>query len=734
MPHPLRVLLLEVLQQRFTLDELEQLCFVLELPYEDLKGSSRREKALALVERIEREGRLHELRAELVRLRPDTGVAPPILSDQEPYLGLRAFQEEHADRFFGRALLVKQLAARYERAPLVAVVGASGSGKSSLVRAGLMPALKQGAVPGSARWSYLPPMTPGERPLDALAARLAASRQGNVLELRQMLARDERALLLLAETLALHAGATRVVLLVDQLEELWSQGAAADERAQFLRLLRVAITAGEGRQVGVLALIVTLRHDFLHRLDEEPELLQAVGRYLEPVRHMTADELRAAIVRPAENAGASFEPGLVDELVAQTAGREGALPLLEYTLEALWQARLPRREVLWLHWEAYQRLGGVRGALATRAEALLETFSDEEQALVRQLLLHLVRVGEGSPDTRRRVRLDELAGAAGPPQRAAALLESLVEARLLTTSPMAAGEAGVELSHEALLEAWPTLRRWIEEARADLRQQGRVEEAARHWEAEGRHPDYLWGGLPLASAEAWLARAAPVLEARARNFLEASRAKEHAAQGERARAERERAEAQVRLVRLLLRLILLMRVRPLVDQMAEELGYLQQAADESAAQLKTTLRGVLSLGAKAALGWNITRTLLPEAHKGIEVSLRRLEEMGAQLVRRLDQQEALIRFGQLGPETEYILRVIWHAKDHIHALNHKVAYLSRQGSPEGLLEIYAEMRSGAGTEMRELSEQIRQDLDQLNNELEAHLGQPLAPPHRPLAR
>jgi energy-coupling factor transporter ATP-binding protein EcfA2 len=454
-----------------------------------------------------------------------------------PYLGLQSFDEASAPLFFGRDALVAQLVARLKQHPFLAVLGPSGSGKSSVVRAGLVPALKGGALAGSARWLYLPLVRPGARPLDALAVALASAGDGGLggaLALRRELLADAAALRLAADML-LAADAVpgrRAVLVVDQFEELWtlapndSAARVAHEREQLVPFLDLLLTAASAPSTP-LVIVIALRADFLHRAAEQRTLAQAIERSLALVGPLDADELRQAIEQPAVQAGGRFEPGLVAELVTEAQGQPGALPLLAYALRALWETRDADDT---LTWAALRELGGVAGALAARAEALLhEQYAPQQQGALRRVLLRLVQPGEGTLDTRRRALLRDLVAEEDDEAALYALLRPLIDERLLTTGhDEASGAATVEVAHEALLRGWPTFARWVAEARSDLRFQIQVEEAAHDWAAHGQSFDFLWAGLRLANAEEWLLRAQPLLSEREAAFLTASREAEEA--------------------------------------------------------------------------------------------------------------------------------------------------------------------------------------------------------------
>jgi WD40 repeat protein len=499
--------------------------------------------AQVMFEREECERQLASALAELRRLRPN------LVSDRSPYLGLLTFQEANADLFFGRDVLIADLVERVRRAPFLAVLGASGSGKSSVVRAGLISILKGGALPGSESWRYIT-MKPGVRPLDTLAvelAKLQSTDLSQALALSQQLAESDRAFLLAIDLLLDRAAGQRLVLVVDQFEELWTQAPleesaratfVSQQQQPFIERLLSALSAPDTP----LIIILTMRLDFLHRVASHHALAHVIGEHDVIVSPMSPAELREVILRPVELVGGDFEPGLVDELVEQ--GQRGALPLLEYTLAELWKQRQPNGVMTW---QAYRELGGVEGALAARADALLgERYNPEQQNELRQVLLRLVQPGEGVADTRRRVRLDELVLAGKSFEELYHLLKPLIDERLLTSGrDETDGEETIEVSHEELIRAWPTFERWINEARADLRFQLRLEEAAQDWEANNRNSELLWSGLRLSNAEAWLERAQPHLNARDQAFIDASRAAERARiEAEEAARQRELAQAQ----------------------------------------------------------------------------------------------------------------------------------------------------------------------------------------------
>src|SRR5215210_2462300 len=392
-----------------------------------------------------------------------------------PYKGLVTFDAEDAQYFFGREQLVAELVARLVGAPLLAVVGPSGSGKSSVLRAGLLPALAGGVLPGSANWTQAL-IRPGEQPMRALGRatrRLAHEWSG--------------------------------VLAVDQFEELFTACQDEAERHEFAAALVRAARDRDGRCLVVLA----VRADFYGRCAAFPELSRLLGANHVLVGPMSRDELRRAIERPAQRVGLSVEPELVEALLTDVGGRPGALPLLSTALLELWR----RRDGSRLRLAAYARSGGVQGAVARLAEDAFVQLDPAQQAEERKLLLRLADEDESGAIVRRRIGLADLDG-----ERSAEVVARLADRRLLTVS-----DGAVEVAHEALLREWPRLRAWLEEDAQGRRLHRRIGDAARAWDADARDPGALYRGARLASALDWAAGHEPELNATERAFLDDSR-------------------------------------------------------------------------------------------------------------------------------------------------------------------------------------------------------------------
>ncbi|HKN55626.1 MAG TPA: XRE family transcriptional regulator, partial [Amycolatopsis sp.] len=381
-----------------------------------------------------------------------------------PYLGLAAFGPGDTKWFFGRERTTAALAGRIADSlesglPLV-VIGASGAGKSSVLHAGLRPALAGGVLPvhGSASWPVLV-MTPTADPVGALSERAAKLLGSDVAELADSVRSRHWGSALRT---ALGPGRARLVVVVDQFEEVFTLCADEAERRDFIAALC--------DRSGAALVVLGVRADFYSRCLAYPELLEAVQNNQFVVDTMSDAELVEAITGPARAGGLELEPGLVEVLLRDLGPRrDSMLPLLSHALLTTWQQRTGNRLTV----AGYQLTGGIHGAVAATAERVYASFDDDGRQAVRRLLLQLVNVGEDE-DTRRRGDRDRLAGSGGP---SAAALDALAEARLVTLD-----RSAVQITHEALLRAWPRLRDWIEADRTGLRIRQRLTEAAESWD------------------------------------------------------------------------------------------------------------------------------------------------------------------------------------------------------------------------------------------------------------
>ena len=458
---------------------------------------------------------------------PTTDGAPG--DDVCPYRGLEAFDAAHAEFFFGRSHAVVRVIEKLKGSRFLAVLGPSGCGKSSLVRAGVVPALARGALPGSQAWTVRV-ITPGARPLRVLAAQLARlfpeeSMQRTLEGLRA----DEQSLdLAVSLALAEQPGDERLVLAVDQFEEVFTLCADEDERAAFVANLCYAASIPGGRLVALVA----VRADFYHRCAPYPQLAALMADQQFLVSPLGPDGLREVIERPAWRAKLQLEAGLVETILGDVADRPGTLPLLEYVLLEVWRHRRGRMLTL----EAYVASGGVEGALAQRADSIYQGLAPAQQAIARRVLLRLIQPGEGTEDTRCRATMAELLTRPEDEADLEAVVKDLADARLLTTGcDEPTGARVVDVAHEALIRDWPKLRGWIDEDREALRAHRRLTEAAGEWDANGREEGLLYRGARLA---AWQDRPVEDLNDLERAFLAASREREERERGARRRRVR----------------------------------------------------------------------------------------------------------------------------------------------------------------------------------------------------
>jgi class 3 adenylate cyclase/WD40 repeat protein len=402
---------------------------------------------------------LEQLRAEDVSgasqtVEPDGTPPAPV---ECPYKGLVAFQPSDADDFFGRDMLVAELVARLVSSRFLAVVGPSGSGKSSAVRAGLLPALAKGAVPPSDRW------------VSAVCAP-GASDVSQVLEEARQRSRGQG-----------------IVLVVDQFEELWT-AVDPQARADALDLLVRSATDSEQQVV----VVVVLRADYYGQIAEHPGFAELVAESQVVVSPMTHSELRAAIEGPARRVGLLLEPGLAQAVIDDVGDEPGGLPLLSTALLETWHRRRGRSLTL----AAYAETGGARRAIAQLADATFDELTPDEQHAARRVLERLAAPAANGDDVSRPVPLAELAG----DEVAQRVLARLVDRRLVTT-----GQSTAQVAHEALLREWPRLRRWLDADREGRRLHQQIATAAVEWNASGRDEGALLRGARLAAAEDWRA-------------------------------------------------------------------------------------------------------------------------------------------------------------------------------------------------------------------------------------
>lgn len=449
------------------------------------------------------------IRANQLNLFEDLDYNLPANFVLNPYKGLRAFEEEDADDFFGRQALVQSILSRLqEDHPLsrfLAVVGPSGSGKSSVVKAGVIPAIRK-----ELNW-LITDMMPGPYPFEELAVALNQLADTPNPDLLNHIALDKRGLLRTTR-LALPT-AEHVLIVIDQFEEVFTLVHDTERARLFLDLLYQAVIDRNSP----LHIIVTLRADFYDRPLLYPDFSELIKQRTEVVTPLSASELERAIVGPVEQIGVRPEKGLVAAIVAEINEQPGALPLLQYALTELFDKRRNHH----LELSTYRQLGGTLGALARRAEKIYERFSDEAQETTRQLFLRLITLGEGTEDTRRRISLSELY--AIDDQILPGVLDAFDESRLLTfdADPLTL-QPTVEIAHEAIIREWGRLRGWLDESRADIRRQRLLQHSAEQWLRADQDRSFLLSGTRLEQFEEWVERTTLILTKDEAAFLEAS--------------------------------------------------------------------------------------------------------------------------------------------------------------------------------------------------------------------
>ncbi|NEO84223.1 MAG: peptidase C14 [Spirulina sp. SIO3F2] len=426
-----------------------------------------------------------------------------------PYKGLEFFTEADAPYFAGRQALTDELLNKLRENQFVVLVGASGSGKSSVLRAGLLYEVRRGLrLSGSDQWQICGPIVPGERPFENLAAVLVNldaeqdQRTTQRLRIQQQLQGDDTAAWL--ATWVEESAAPQVVLVLDQFEEIFTglgePGQKGYDQRKDTQRAFLACVLGALVKTPKLKVIVAMRADFFGKCIEEDYSGLAVRMKAGwvPVQVPTAAELAAAITEPAQWAELEVEPLLVKTLVADVAKAPGSLPLLQFTLKALWQAREGNRLTL----AAYQGSDGLMGMLDQRATAVYEQFDADEQRTVRHIFQQLTQLGEGVEDTRRRVLVSNLVA---EPLHSAVRVERVLQVlanpknRLLVLSGK--GEnAIVDVVHEALIRHWGLLRGWVDTNRDLLRRQRRIEASAVRWQEQAEAKGYLLQGFQLKEA------------------------------------------------------------------------------------------------------------------------------------------------------------------------------------------------------------------------------------------
>lgn len=515
-----------------------------------------------------------------------------------PYKGLQAFQEGDAHDFFGREAVVEQILSRLreetDKSICLTVTGSSGSGKSSLVRAGLLPVIRIGGLPGSDQW-YITDMTPGEQPFTSLAAALmriavvpSADRMARLQEnpddfpamLRQIMPAGQDA---------------RMLLFIDQFEELFALVEDETVRSSFIRCL----IAGLNDPDPCLHLIITLRADFYDRPLLYPDLAAYVRGYTEVVVPMSRDELELAVTAPAARVGVSFEPGLVAVILKDIQRQPSALPQLQFMLAELFE----RRSLLTMSQAAYESIGGVAGSLTRRAEELYTSLSPQHQEVVRELFLRLVAVGDDGTVTRRRVLRSELGSVQIPGEVWDGVIEMCVKHRLLMYDrDVSTRQVTVEVAHEALLHGWERLNAWLESSFDALRVHRQLTAAAFDWQTAHKEESFLPSGARLVRFEEAMQQTLINLNDVEREFVQEALARRERQQLEQQAQQRRELGLQKRARRFLLGLAIVLLLATVVSSLfgvlaANSADAAQQAQGQAEQNARTARSGELAVQA-----------------------------------------------------------------------------------------------------------------------------------------
>jgi WD40 repeat protein/DNA-binding SARP family transcriptional activator len=488
-----------------------------------------------------------------------------------PYKGLRPFSGADSLDFFGREVLVSRLVTRLRdegsAGRMLAVVGPSGSGKSSVVRAGLVPALRAGALPGSDRW-FVVEMSPGSDPFHELEAALVqVAVEPLASSIASRLEDDPGALVEVAEDV-LPELAGHLLVVIDQFEELFTLVDEEDRRQRFVAALVRAVNTPGSR----VRVVITMRADLYDRPLRYGGLAELLRTRTEVIVPLTVEELERAVRAPAERVGVDVEADLLSRIVADVTDQPGALPLLQYALTLLFE----RRRSGALSRASYDEIGGVAGALARHAEEVFAALPDAGREAARQLFLRLVNLGEAGEDTGRRASRTELDSLEADRDELVSAIETFGAARLLSFDRDPSTRAAtVEVAHESLLWEWGRLRTWIAVARDDLSTERRLAAAARDWIAANREPSYLLSGARLEQLEAWRASSGLAVSAEERDLVDSS-----IAQRERDRADEDARRAREQAVerlsyRRLHSLVAVLLVATLVASALSVFGFAQ---------------------------------------------------------------------------------------------------------------------------------------------------------------
>ncbi len=443
-----------------------------------------------------------------------------------PYKGLEVFEEEDAELFFGRERLVNDLISRVQESRAVFVTGPSGSGKSSLVRAGLIHALRQGTIKSlhSERWLY-ETMKPGREPLQELALAFSRLKSPELASYFQAHANEVNILNECAESVLSGRKDQRFVFFVDQFEEVFTQISQEEERLAFLNMLAHAGTVENGRVI----LLFAMRSDFVSNCATYLAINELLSQQFRQIGAMQPEELVSAIALPARHVGLPIEDELIARIINDMKGEPGVLPLMQFALKDLFDSQQEKGGVIALRLEDYLRHGGIQKSLKRHADASLAELNEKEQNLARSIFSGLIEIGRGTQDTRRTALFDELIPVNTNAEDVKAIVQKLADARLIITDEQA-GKNTVTISHEKLIDAWPWLKKLVNENRDVIALQNEIVNDAKEWEDHHHDPSYLYSGARLVNANEQLKSNRLVLSGTAFEYIRAGQTRQRRGQ------------------------------------------------------------------------------------------------------------------------------------------------------------------------------------------------------------
>ncbi len=596
-----------------------------------------------------------------------------------PYKALNFFQETDADFFYGRTRFTDELIQSVAKNNFVAVIGPSGSGKSSAVRAGLLHQLKLGQkLTGSHAWKYLPIMTPGEHPATSL---------------EQMTGITLSAL----QSSVVMAPTQRVVIVIDQFEECFTLCQSHEERQAFFGSLLSTLNHASPK----FCLIIAMRADFLGHCTEYSTLAQLMDRPM-TIKPMNELELREAITQPATKVGLEVEPQLVTHMVDDVIRSPGSLPLLQFALTILWETRQePYKNTLTLY--AYDQLGGIKGALEQVANNAYDALSDKEKAIAKRLFLELTQLGVGTEDTRRRVLKQDLVAPEQPEAVLDPVIQKLVTERLIITDKAhvkgsvtsSSSDVVIDVAHEALIRHWSKLRRWIDQNQVALKQQRDIQDAAKKWEDRGKPLDgaFLLRGSQLELARAYVETHGAVLplSALAQDYLKTSHRVE-----QRTRRIRIGAIATGVTGICIAALIAMFQAVRAIDQAILSTANSSVKLLRSGNQLEALYEGVKAGTLQRDAVWTSSRTQL-QTLAALQQAIQGLQE-----INRLDNHTDVVRSVDIAADDDIMVTGSWDQSVKLWqtdgtllwSQNHDAQVMSVRFSPDGQVIIASDL---AGT-------------------------------------